>query len=163
VARGGGTVLHLPGQIACYPVLPLDALGLTPAGYVRTLMEIAAELCAGFGVAAEIDNDRPGVRVRGRRLASVGVGVRSRVTTFGLIVNATPDLEPFRDVDCDGDPAPMTSLLRESPAPVRAPAVRQRLLDLVAARFGFGRVSVFHQHPTLYPKPARHALAARHR
>lgn len=161
VMRGGGAMLHLPGQVACYPVLPLDALGLTPAGYVAALAGVAAELCTSFGIAPEIDRDRPGVRSRNRRLASVGVGVRSRVTTFGLTVNATPDLEPFRSVDCDGDPAPMTSLLREAPAPVRPQAVRQRLLDLVAARFGFGRLSVFHQHPTFLPKPTRHAIPAR--
>lgn len=162
VMRGGGAMLHLPGQVACYPVLPLDDLGLKPACYVSALTDIAVELCAGFGVAATADPDRPGVRSRGRRLASVGVGVRSRVTTFGLTVNVSPDLEPFRGVDCDGDSAPMSSLLREAPAPVRTQAVRQRLVDLVAARFGFDRVTVFHHHPTFLPKPARHAVATRH-
>lgn len=162
VTRGGGAMLHLPGQVACYPVLPLDDLGLKPACYVSALTDIAAELCRGFGVAATADPERPGVRSRGRRLASVGVGVRSRVTTFGLTVNVSPDLEPFRNFDCDGDPAPMTSLLREAPAPVRLQAVRQRLLDLIAARFGYDRLTVFHNHPTFLPKPARHAVTARH-
>ena len=162
VGRGGGTLLHMPGQVACYPILPLDLLGLKPACYVSALTDIAVELCAGFGIAATMDRDRPGVRSRGRRLASVGVGIRSRVTTFGLTVNVSPDLEPFRDIDCDGDPAPMTSLLREAPAPVRTQAVRQRLVDLVATRFGFDRVTVFHQHPTFFPKPTRHAVAHRH-
>jgi lipoyl(octanoyl) transferase len=162
VMRGGGTLLHLPGQIACFPVLPLDRLGLTAAAYVETLTTIAGELCSSFGITTSPDPDRPGVRSRGRRIASVGVAVRSGVTTFGLYVNATPDLEPYRSVDCDGDPAPMTSLLRESPTPVRPQAVRQRLVDLVAERFAFDRVSVFHQHPTLLPKPTRHAITHRH-
>src|SRR3954447_16736143 len=28
VNRGGGCILHLPGQLAVYPILPLDRLGL---------------------------------------------------------------------------------------------------------------------------------------
>jgi lipoyl(octanoyl) transferase len=160
--RGGGAMLHLPGQVACFPVLPLDRLGLTPSGYIESLTGIAADLCTAFGVAPELDPDHPGVRARRRRLASVGVAVRSGVTTFGLYVNATPDLEEYRTVECDGDPLPMTSLLRESPTPVRVQAVRQRLIDLVAARFGFDRVSIFHQHPTFLPKPTRHAIPHRH-
>jgi lipoyl(octanoyl) transferase len=161
VARGGGVVLHAPGQVACYPVLPLHHLGLTPAAYVRRLTGVVADLLAGFGVAAETGDGT--VRVRGRRVAHVGVAVRNWVTSFGLVVNVTPDLELFRDVDCDGDPAPMTSLQRECPTPVRVPSVRQRLLDLIAERFGIGRLAVFHHHPTFLPKPTRHAVPARHR
>lgn len=161
VSRGGGVMLHLPGQVACYPVLPLDTLGFTPAGYVRELELVAVRLLAEYGVSGEPDAEHPGVRVNGRRVAHVGVAVRDDVTCFGLVVNADPDLEPFRDVRCDGDPRPMTSLARESDLRVRATGVRQRLLELVAARFGFDRVSVFHTHPGVLPRPTRHAAAHR--
>lgn len=162
VARGGGVVLYAPGQVACYPVLPLEPLGLTPGCFVRALCGVVADLAAGFGLTAQLDPEAAAVRVRGRRVAHVGAAVRNGVTSFGLIVNVNPDLAPFRDVDCDGDPRPMTSLQRECPTPVRIQAVRQRLLDLLAARFAFGRLSVFHTHPTLLPKP-RHAVPARGR
>ncbi|MGL6097477.1 MAG: lipoyl(octanoyl) transferase LipB [Fimbriiglobus sp.] len=163
LARGGGVMLHVPGQVACYPVLPLAEIGCSPAGYVTALVEIAMELCRSFGVPAEPDFDTPGVIVGRRRVASVGVAVRSGVTAFGMVVNATPDLKLFRDVDCDGHPAPMTSLQRECPTPVRPQAVRQRLVELVAARFGFDRVSVVSQPPLFQPKPTRHASASRSR
>src|SRR5260370_7169288 len=39
VNRGGGCVLHLPGQLAVYPILPLDRLGLDVADYLRRLGE----------------------------------------------------------------------------------------------------------------------------
>jgi lipoyl(octanoyl) transferase len=158
VARGGGAVLHAPGQVACYPVFALDALGLSAGRYVSELVAVAGDLCREFGVTAEPDHERPGVRARGRRVASVGVAVRSAVSTFGLVVNATPDLAPFRAVRCDGDALPMTSLARESAHRVRVSGVRQRLVELVAARFGFARVSVFHTHPAALPRPTRHAL-----
>ncbi len=159
VARGGGVLLHLPGQVACYPVIPLDRLNLTPAAYLAELQSIVVNLLAGYDLRAEPDPDVPGVRVHGRRVAHVGVAVRGGVSSFGLVLNVDPDLEPFRAVHCDGDPVPMTSVQRETPARVRIAAVRQRLVEAVAARFGFARVSLFHTHPGLAPRPASHASA----
>jgi lipoyl(octanoyl) transferase len=158
VARGGGALLHVPGQVACYPILPLDALNLTPGRYVAELQAVACDLCREFGVEAVPDATRPGVRANGRRVAHVGIAVRSWVSSFGLIVNVNPDLASFRDVRCDGDLLPMTSLARESILRVRVPAVRQRLVELIAARFSFDRVSVFHNHPAALPRPTRHAI-----
>ena len=65
------------------------------------------------------------------------------------------------DVRCDGDPIPMTSLQREAAGRIRIQGVRQRLVELVAARFGFDRVSVFHAHPAALPQANRHAAAQR--
>ena len=163
VARGGGVTLHGPGQVACYPVLPLREFELTPAAYVDGLCEIVAGLCRGLGLTPTIDADASAVRVNGRPVATVGVAVRNWVASLGFVVNVNPDLELFRGIDTDGDPVPMTSLQRECPTPVRVPAVRQRLLDLLAARFAFDRVSVFHQHPTFLPRSRSHAVAPGHR
>ncbi|MBX9580418.1 MAG: hypothetical protein K2X87_08930 [Gemmataceae bacterium] len=163
VGRGGGALLHLPGQVACYPVVALGRLGLTPAGYVAALQGLVVDLLGDYGLTGEPDPDRPGVRINGRRVAHVGAAVRGGVTSFGLVLNANPDLEPFREVRCDDDPAPMTSLQRETTIRVRVPAVRQRLAELVAARFGFARVSPFHTHPGLAPRPSYHAVATRSR
>lgn len=156
VARGGGVVLHAPGQVHCYPILPLHELGLTPAAYVNGLCEVIADLCRSFGLRFTLDANTPTVRVYGRRVAEIGVAVRNGVTAFGAVVNVNPDLELFRGIG--PDPVPMTSLQRECPTPVRVPAVRQRLLELLAARFSFDRVSVFHQHPMFLPQPSRHAV-----
>ncbi len=161
VARGGGAVLHAPGQVACYPMLPLDRMRLTPAAYVAGLCEVVGELVAGFGLRADVST--AAVRVNGRRVAHFGVAVRSGISSYGFVLNVAPDLELFRDVDCDGDGVPVTSLQRECPTRVRVPTVRQRLLELLARRFDFGRLSVFHLHPTFLPRTPLHALPARHR
>jgi lipoyl(octanoyl) transferase len=163
VSRGGGAVLHLPGQVACYPILALDRLGLTPAAYLIELQLLLVDLLGEYEVAAVPDPDRPGVKVGGRRIAHVGVAVRSWVACFGLVLNVDADLGPFRQVHCDGDPIPMTSIQRETPARVRVSGVRQRLVDRLADRFGFDRVSLFHTHPGLYPRPTHHAAVTRTR
>ena len=120
---------------------------LFPIGVVLVALAFAAHV----GHAVMLAN--------GRRVAHVGVAVRGFVTSFGLVVNATPDLAPFRDVRCDGDPLPMTSLARESGHRVRVTTVRQLLLELIVKRFGFDRVSIFHTHPAALPRPTRHAIS----
>lgn len=158
VSRGGGALLHLPGQVACYPVLALDRLNFTPAAYLRELQSIVVKLLRDHGIAGTADPERPGVRVGNRLVAHVGVAVRDWVSCFGLTVNVDPDLEPFHDVRCDGDLEAMTSIQREAPhLRARLSCVRQRLVELVAARFRFERVSLFHTHPGVLPQPTRHA------
>ena len=159
VSRGGGAMLHLPEQVACYPILPLDLLGISASRYVEELQNIGVELLRRFDLAGTIDRERPGVSVNGRRVVHIGVAIRERITCFGFVVNVNPDLELFHQVSCDGDPLPMTSIRRESPSRIRVSGVRQQLLDLIAARFGFDRVSVFHNHPSTLPRSLRHAAA----
>lgn len=158
VGRGGGAVLHQPGQVACFPVLPLDALNLSPARYLVELQAACIDLCRDYGIDAAPKEEHPGVRANNRCIAHIGVAVRDWVSSYGIVLNVNPDLAPFRDVKCDGDPVPMTSLQRESPLRVRVSGVRQKLLELIAARFGFARVSVFHHHPAALPRTTRHAL-----
>lgn len=158
VARGGGVHLHVPGQVGCYPLLPLAPLGLTPAGYVAALADLLADLARSFGLSPERDPHSPAVTVRGRAFAMLGVAVRHGVTSCGIVVNVAPDLALFRGLAIDAAPPPMTSLQRECAVHVRVAAVRQRLLDLLAARFHFARLTVFHHAPTFLPRTAIHAI-----
>ena len=162
VNRGGGCLLHLPGQLAVYPVLPLDHLGLGVRAYLDRLQDVLAAVLADFGLRAEPRPDRPGVWVNGRPIAAVGVAVRHWVTYYGAALNVNPDLVPFRRVRCLG-PAegPMTSLERERRGPLRPALVRERLLEHFAVRFGFGRVSLFSDHPALHRRAPSDAVANR--
>jgi lipoyl(octanoyl) transferase len=161
LGRGGGTMLHVPGQVTCYPVLALDRLNLTPAAFLRDLEAVVIELLRGYGVQGEPDTERPGVRVGKRRVAHLGIAVRGGVSCFGTVLNVAPDLELFREVACDGDREPMTSIQREAPTiRIRAAAVRQRLVELIAARFRFDRVSLFHTPLGVTPSTHRHATTA---
>jgi lipoyl(octanoyl) transferase len=161
VSRGGGTMLHQPGQVACYPILPLDAIGRTVAAYLEYLQEILVELLRDHELTGTRDLEHPGIRINGRRVAHIGVAVRDNMTCFGVVLNVDPDLAPFRDVRCDGDPVPMTSLQREAAGRVRLTGVRQRLVELIGARFGFDRASVFHNYPLAFPRPTPHAASQR--
>ncbi len=159
VSRGGGAVLHLPGQLAVYPVLPLAGLGLDVRGYLGRLHQALIALLDDFGVRAETRRDQAGVWVGSRLVAAVGVAVRQQVTTFGAWLNVDADLTLFRLVQCGGrDDGPMTSLARERRGPVRPALVRQRMVEHVRDGLGFAQADVLFQAPT---EPGHVRLAAR--
>ena len=56
-----GIVLHLPGQLAVYPVLPLAGLGLDVPGYLGRLHQALVALLDEFGIRGETRPDQPGV------------------------------------------------------------------------------------------------------
>ena len=150
VNRGGGCWLHLPGQLAVYPVLPLQRHGLGVRAYLTRLQLVLVDLLGDFGVQAKTRPDEAGVWVGSRPIAGVGVAVRDWVTYFGLTFNVHPDLVPFRSVQtAAADDGPMTSLERERHGPLRPALVRERLLEHFAARFAFERTALFFNHPLL--------------
>jgi lipoyl(octanoyl) transferase len=150
VNRGGGCLLHLPGQLAIYPIFPLQKLGLGLRDYLDQLHRVVIATLADFSVTGERRPDRAGVWVGNRMVAGIGVAVRDWVSWYGAVLNVAPDLVPFRQVR-NGDPedGPMTSLARERRGPVRMAFVRQSLVEHITHEFGFGRTSVFFSHPSL--------------
>jgi lipoyl(octanoyl) transferase len=162
VNRGGGCVLHLPGQLAIYATLALDRLGLGIAQCMDAMQETLRLTLKDFAVHAQAGMSEGGVVVGRRPIATVGIAVRNWVTYYGAVLNVNPDLEPYRRVSRGRrDQTPMTSMERERRGPVRQSLVRERLLDHFAQQFGFGRVSLFSDHPSLHEKAPVNALATR--
>jgi lipoyl(octanoyl) transferase len=159
VNRGGGCLLHLPGQMNVYPVLPLDRLGLGVEAYLHRLQRVIVAVLDDFSVKAMTRPGRAGVWVGDRLIAGVGVAVRDWVAYFGVALNVNPDLAPFRLVQTGPGDGPMTSLARERNGGLRPSLVRERLLEHFAAAFGFARTALFHQHPLL-ARPARPGAVA---
>ena len=161
VNRGGGCVLHLPGQLAIYPVVALDRRGWGIQTYLEQLQRVTLAVLDDFSIRGITHRSRPGVWANGRLIASVGVAVRDWVSYYGLYFNSHPDLHPFRHVrvdplSCD----PMTSLVRERRGPLRAAMVRERFVEHFAAQFGFERTSLYFNHPSLPRRAPLDAVAA---
>lgn len=153
VNRGGGCWLHLPGQLAIYPVVALDDLGLGLQAYLDRLQAVVVDVLDEFNVRGEVRPGQTGVWAGGRLLADVGVAVRDWVAYYGGYMNVQVPLHLFRllrggrlkDVEA-------TSLARERRGPLRQSMVRERFVELFAQRFGFARVALFSDHPSLSRK-----------
>jgi lipoyl(octanoyl) transferase len=158
--RGGRVTYHGPGQLVAYPIVSLRPYGDDVLAYVRRLERVMIEALAEHGVEAGLVEGLTGVwtqtagrradipRMTGeigpsprgeRKIGSIGVHVSRGVTTHGLAVNVSNDLQPFEwIVPCGIEGVAMTSLSRELEAEQDLGA----FADTVAARFGavYGRV-----------------------
>ena len=111
--RGGDVTFHGPGQVVAYPILDLRRRGLGPVEYVRRLEETMIRALATFDLAGERSPGRPGVWVRGDKIAAVGVRVQRGVTTHGFALNLSTDLTWFDAiVPCGIRDAGVTSMQR---------------------------------------------------
>jgi lipoyl(octanoyl) transferase len=161
VNRGGGCLLHLPGQMAVYPIFALDRHNFGIQAYLERLQRVVLDVLEDFSIQGATQYGRPGIWVNGRLIASVGVAVRDWVAYYGLYFNINPDLHPFRMVRCDPPSRDaMTSLVRERRGPLRTSMVRERFVEHFAASFGFQRTSLFFHHPTMPRRAPLDAVAA---
>jgi lipoyl(octanoyl) transferase len=160
VSRGGGCLLHLPGQLAIYPILPLDRLGLGLGAYLTSLRQVLLSLLADFSIRGETTAEQSGITVAGRPIAELGAAVRQWISYHGAVLNVNPDLEALAFVRSSAPRSgKVTSIARERHGALRLSLVRERLVEHFAAHFGFGRTSLFFDHPVLRPRVRRDALA----
>jgi lipoyl(octanoyl) transferase len=160
VNRGGGCLLHMPGQTAIYPILALDRLGMGVQDYLDRLHAVLVTLLDDFSIRGENRPGQSGVWVARRPIAGVGVAIRDWVAYYGAVLNINPDLQPFRFVQTAGPAGrTMTSIESERRGRLRPALVRERLVEQFSDRFRFARTSLFFDHPLLERKAPSDALA----
>lgn len=162
VNRGGGCVLHLPGQLAAYFAMPLRDRGLDLHQYLDRLHGVLLGLLAEFDLRGTTHPGYPGVFVAGARVATVGVAVKRWTAYHGLTVNVGAYLEPFRLIDEPGPgsvPLRQTSLeaQRQRPAPMHR--VREALIDQLGRAFGLTRHHLYTDHPLIRRKARANVYA----
>jgi lipoyl(octanoyl) transferase len=112
--RGGLVTYHGPGQLVAYPIVQLRGYGDDVHEYVRGLERVMIGALAEAGVRAGTIEGLTGVWVGTRKIGSIGLHVSRGVTTHGLAVNVSNDLQPFEwVVPCGIEGVSMTSLTRE--------------------------------------------------
>ena len=148
VARGGGVIVHSPGQLCAYPVLPVDGDPLTPALLRDVLVGAAAATCDDLRVPNELSPDGAAVIARTGVVAEVGVGVREGFSRWGLFLSVAPAMEfPRLAVRPDGSAVSSLSAARHNP--VSMPAVRSSLIRRLSEGLGYETIHTFTGHPLL--------------
>lgn len=128
--RGGQMTWHGPGQTTGYVIADLRRHGVR--SFVLAQLEAMAEASGLDG--AEVDAQRMGVYVGGRKLGSVGLRVARGVAYHGLALNRDPDLGWFELMSACGAPdVAATSIVNEGGDPARA-LIESRLAAALAAR-----------------------------
>jgi lipoyl(octanoyl) transferase len=161
VGRGGGAILHGPGQLAIYPIVPLDWHGWTIGVYLRRLQTALQAALRDLNIASQAVEASHSLRGRQGVLAMVAAAVRHGVTSHGAYLNVHPDLrdqgriEPIAGLRT-------SSILSERSLPVRMQGVRATLVARLAAALDCERHHLHTGHPLLAdlaPSPSRESAA----
>lgn len=97
--RGGQVTYHGPGQLVVYALLDLKRYGLGPRGLVKRLEEAVINALEDYSLDAQRQTGAPGVYLAGRKIASLGLRIKSGISYHGLAVNVDMDLQPFSRIN----------------------------------------------------------------
>ncbi|MCY2989254.1 MAG: hypothetical protein NTY19_15475 [Planctomycetota bacterium] len=156
VSRGGGCILHSPGQLAIYPIVPLAVFGWSVRQYLQRLQQAVLTAFSQLQVHGQTQPGRFAVWGQSGLLAAVGVAVRDEVTCHGAFLNVNPPMRRFAFVDAVapddvgvGLKTTMGCLLAERRTAVRMATVRAAFVECLAAAFGSDRYHLHTGHPLL--------------
>ena len=164
VNRGGGCVLHLPGQLAAYLALPLDRLGPRRPGATST----ASTTRSSASSTSSTCRGRPGPTLPGRLPGPRPGRVGRR---GGQPLDRLPRADPERravpgavraDSTSRGSARTRSGRRRWSRAgsgPTPMPKVREALIRQLEAAFGLERHHVYTHHPLIRRKVLAHVYA----
>ncbi len=138
VDRGGEATFHGPGQIVCYPIVDLKALGLSARKYVQGLEETIMKILEAFDVRGFCRFGKVGVWTSPvDKIASIGVHIQRRITSHGFSLNVDLKMNPSElIVSCGMPDARMVSLNQLARCPVSVESVRKAVASCFADVFG---------------------------
>jgi lipoyl(octanoyl) transferase len=152
VGRGGGCVLHGPGQLGLYIIAPLDRLGWSVGRFLQSMRDGVRATMQEIRIPVTERSDSGGIWGRTGLLAVTGCAIRNWTTRYGMYINVNPSMQHFGYVDTergikqDGRGG-MSCLLAERSQGVRMADVRALLLDNLARSLGCADYDVCNGHP----------------
>lgn len=116
VDRGGQVTYHGPGQWVVYLMIDLRRRSFGVRVLVGRIETAIVDTLQQYGIDASTDAARPGVYVRGDKIASLGLRVRRGCSYHGMALNVDMDLEPFSRINpCGHAGLAVTSMARLQP------------------------------------------------
>ena len=93
--RGGEVTYHGPGQLVIYFLIDIKNSDLGPKSLVKTLQEFTQSLLKNFSIESDFIEGAPGVYVKGKKIASIGLRISKGKSYHGISINVDMDLQPF--------------------------------------------------------------------
>lgn len=160
VNRSGATLVHAPGQIAAYPILPLERLNCSFDSFRYKLLEASLATAAEQRVPSDAIEVPHGTGCRCGQISWVGAAVRDGVSHHGLFLNVSPILDTVRLVRSTADQIKIASLSMQRMEPVPMHKVREALMRHLSSQFGYDETHPYTGHPLLkrtWRKVTQHA------
>ena len=155
VARGGGCILHRPGQLVVYPLIPMNWYQVSPGKVLRLVRQAvvgALHELSYTPLDTEIDFNIWG---RTGLLGVTAMAVQQGVSCFGTYLNVEPEMRDYGFIDAvkkipaDQSRGTMSSLLAERRQVVRMAQIRSAMVQSFADVFECQDYHIHTGHPLL--------------
>ena len=93
--RGGEVTYHGPGQLVIYFMIDVKRSKLGPKTLVKSLQEFTKSLLKECSIESQFIDGAPGVYVKNKKIASIGLRISKGKTYHGISINVDMDLAPF--------------------------------------------------------------------
>jgi len=148
--RGGGTFVHLPGQLAAYVIAPIERMQMGLLD-LRTAMENSLiGTAADLNVPAEPAPDSPGAVCRCGQFGFIGMSVRDGVSYGGVHLNVSLPQDAFDLVRWNDSAIRISSLSAQRTRPTAMSTVREGLIRNISTVLGYDGYHLYTGHPLLH-------------
>lgn len=130
--RGGQVTYHAPGQTVGYLLVDIKRLGIGSRALVSAIEQSIIALLAEFGLDAHNDQNAPGVYVKDRKIASLGLRIRRGRSYHGLALNRDMDLGPWQRINPCGYIGQQVTTLAAEGVNLSRQALEDRLQACIA-------------------------------
>ena len=141
--------MHMPGQLAIYPVLPLSRMGISAFHFRELLEEAIIDVCEELMVPAERKAEKPGVFCHHGQVAHTGITIKRWVTCQGVYLNVNLDLNWLKLVSSNSIADRPTTLAAQRTRVTEMSQVRESVVRHVAERFRYRHTNLYTSHPML--------------
>jgi lipoyl(octanoyl) transferase len=140
--RGGQVTYHGPGQLIVYILFDVRRNQLGIRDMVTRLEQSVVDFLATENILAVARKDAPGVYVEGKKIAALGLRIKSGGCYHGLSLNVDMDLSPFSRINPCGYPGMEVTSLRKLGLAYSVDETAKKLLKNIQHQFGIERVSL---------------------
>lgn len=150
VGRGGGALVHGPGQIALYPIVPIGWHEISIGRFFERLRSAIIRTFSQLNVPVQTDDTTADLLGRTGRLATFGLAVRRGVSYFGAYINVAMSPGALRLIESPTSKSLRLSCIQaEHRGRYSLSQVRAILVESLAAELDFTRFHLYTGHPML--------------
>lgn len=97
--RGGDLTYHGPGQLVGYFIVDLKTANTDIHSHIRSIENLIINVLGKININAYTIPGLTGVWCEGKKIASIGIGVKRGITMHGFALNVCPDLSNFHKIN----------------------------------------------------------------
>ena len=135
--RGGKITYHGPGQTIIYLLIDLKRKGINVRQLVSSMENSVVKLLAEANIHGLARADAPGVYVRDKKIASVGLRLKKECCYHGISLNVDMDLGPFSAIDPCGYRGLEVTQLRDLGIYLSQAGAAEKLLKYLTKELGY--------------------------